>query len=445
MSVMRAELDASTSTAMDTGEAQWRAGANRQAQPDAASHQQAASRAAAAKRTATAMTGEEKVAADRHRADRRNAAKRAKRAAAAEAAQEVDGEPPDVDELNDMLENEGHEPIDEFRDWCGRHDLDIHEESYCDWCADEDGGKQFHAEREMDGSEDDSSPSYEPEPEPEPELAAAAPPPPPPPAGSVTADPEEEPDPLGYLRPRCDDWQPSGGDWSPDWGDDPPSESESDDAASDDPDVALRERMHTVRHRRLSILVQPPPPPPQRMPLTARAAYHYPHLFTAEERLKAHTASMSAGEAAHHHMLAPTLIEGYNGHVVMCAFDPEGEMPYYYDATVGRQDYGAVRVSNGDRDAFYSWLEGPPEHMPPPNLSTRPLSPAPYSAQFESTREFRDEQARWFRDHGDGSELKGTRREQNTAFDRLRDKLFGARRDRANPSGTRRTVNSVGD
>ena len=74
---------------MDTGEAQWRAGANRQAQPDAASHQQAASRAAAAKRTATAMTGEEKVAADRHRADRRNAAKRAKRAAAAEAAQEA--------------------------------------------------------------------------------------------------------------------------------------------------------------------------------------------------------------------------------------------------------------------------------------------------------------------------------------------------------------------
>ena len=86
VSVMRAELDASTSTAMDTGEAQWRAGANRQAQPDAAS--------------------------------------------------------------------------------------------------DEDGGKQFHAEREMDawsGSEEDSSSSYEAEPEPEPELSAAAPPPPPPP------------------------------------------------------------------------------------------------------------------------------------------------------------------------------------------------------------------------------------------------------------------------
>ena len=57
---MRTELDASTSTVMDAGEARWRAGANRQAQPDAASHQQAASRAAAAKRKATAMSGEEK-------------------------------------------------------------------------------------------------------------------------------------------------------------------------------------------------------------------------------------------------------------------------------------------------------------------------------------------------------------------------------------------------
>ena len=72
--------------------------------------------------------------------------------------------------------------------------------------------------------------------------------------------------------------------------------------------------------------------------------------------------------------------------------------------------------------------------------STRPLSPAPYSAQFASAADFHREQARWFCDHGDGSELMGTRREQNTAFDRLRDKLFGARRDRANPSGTRRTV-----
>jgi len=79
LSVMRADLDASTSTSADMHEAQWRAGVNRQAQPDALSHQHVASRAAADKRQASAMTCEEKAAADRVNADRRNAAKRAKR------------------------------------------------------------------------------------------------------------------------------------------------------------------------------------------------------------------------------------------------------------------------------------------------------------------------------------------------------------------------------
>ena len=36
---------------------------------------------------------------------------------------------------------------------------------------------------------------------------------------------------------------------------------------------------------------------------------------------------------------------------------------------------------------------------------------------------------RWYRDHGDGSDLLGTRREQNTLFDR-RDKLLSHRRHR---------------
>ena len=278
------------------------------------------------------------------------------------------------------------------------------------------------------------------------ELAADAPPPPPPPSGSVAAEPEPEPDPLGplsYLRLRVDDWQPSGGDWEPPgWGS-PLSDEGSEEAAQLPPDAALRARMMAVRARRLAILIGPPPPPPQRMPLTARAAYYYGHLFTAEERLEAHIANMPAGEAAHHRALAPALIEGHDGQVVMQAFDPEGEVPYYYDPTGGRPDYGAVRVSNGDRDAFYSWLEGGPDHAPPPNLSTRPLSPAPYRERFGSARAFHDEQARWFRDHGDGSELCGTRREQNQMFDRLRDKLFGNRRERANPSGTRRNARAA--
>ena len=50
ISVMRADLDASTSTEVDAHEAQCRAGVNRQARPDAASQRRAASLAAAAKR-----------------------------------------------------------------------------------------------------------------------------------------------------------------------------------------------------------------------------------------------------------------------------------------------------------------------------------------------------------------------------------------------------------
>ena len=48
ISVMRSDFDASTSTEVDAHEAQWRAGVNRQARPDAASQRRAASLAAAA-------------------------------------------------------------------------------------------------------------------------------------------------------------------------------------------------------------------------------------------------------------------------------------------------------------------------------------------------------------------------------------------------------------
>ena len=68
----------------------------------------------------------------------------------------------------------------------------------------------------------------------------------------------------------------------------------------------------------------------------------------------------------------------------------------------------------------------------------RPLSPAPVATDFDIEDEFLQERARWFRDHG-GGELKGlTRLEQNEAFQRLKDRLFSLRRDRANPSGTPR-------
>ena len=50
VSVMRSDPDASTSTEVDAHEAQWRAGVNRQARPDAPSQRRASSLGAAAKR-----------------------------------------------------------------------------------------------------------------------------------------------------------------------------------------------------------------------------------------------------------------------------------------------------------------------------------------------------------------------------------------------------------
>ena len=211
VSVMRADLDAATSTSTDAHEAQWRAGVNRQAQPEALSHQQAASQAAAAKRKASAMSPEERKAkrtADQKR--RRAAAAATAETAAAEAAAEAaaveaaaaeaaaaevaaaeavtaeaaaaesvaevdskDGDEdehddrPDIDELNEMLEADGQDPIDDdeyvaFSEWCLCHGFEMHEESYCDWMGDHDGGERFHAEREMDdyaSDEEDSEPA----------------------------------------------------------------------------------------------------------------------------------------------------------------------------------------------------------------------------------------------------------------------------------------------
>ena len=103
-----------------------------------------------------------------------------------------------------------------------------------------------------------------------------------------------------------------------------------------------------------------PPAEPQPLP-SARAAYYHPSSFTTEQRLDAHTASMTPGEAAHHRTLAPTAVQGADGSVIMEAFDPEGEMPYYYFAgEAGRPDYGVVRASHGDRsivDASHLWAK----------------------------------------------------------------------------------------
>ena len=153
------------------------------------------------------------------------------------------------------------------------------------------------------------------------------------------------------------------------------------------------------------------------------------------------TAGMSSGEAQHHCQLAPMAVRGADGSVIMEAFDPEGEIPYYYEpGKSSRPNYGILSPTGcGDRDTFYRWLEGTGPLCAP--LSSRPLSPPPERSQFTGTKgteHFHCEMARWFQAHGDGSELRGSLQERYRLFDRLKDKLLGLRRLRANPSGTPR-------
>ena len=102
-------------------------------------------------------------------ADERHSARRAADAAQAadsESDRETDREP-DIDKLNEMLKANGLDPIDDeeydaFREWCYCQGLDMHEESFCDWQNDSEGGERFYAEREWDqyvSEEESSSPA----------------------------------------------------------------------------------------------------------------------------------------------------------------------------------------------------------------------------------------------------------------------------------------------
>ncbi len=269
-------------------------------------------------------------------------------------------------------------------------------------------------------------------------IAAAGAPPPPPPSSGTAAAVEEPEDwlarhPLANYGSHPGDWQPSGGDHDG-WGS-PPSDWEPDD---DEPPAQPTGQP-----------AEQPTVVPAYAP-TPRAMFFHRGSFTSQQRLDAHTAHMSPGEAAHHRSLAPAPVRGADGSVIMEAFDPEGEIPYYY--AVGdpnRPNYGLFSPTGyGDRDTFYGWLEGAIGFLTSPFRSRRPSqpqppSPPPLRSQFtgpDAAQRFREEQARWFSAHADGAELHGTRREQNTLFDRLKDRVFGYRRDRANPSGTPRAA-----
>ena len=150
---------------------------------------------------------------------------------------------------------------------------------------------------------------------------------------------------------------------------------------------------------------------------------------------------MSPGEAAHHRSLAPVQLQDSKGSVMMHTFDPEGEMPYCYAPGDGPNQH---MLNGGGRNGFYSWLEGAIKVLASPFhsvMSEQEVESPPERSQFSGAgaeTRFRDAQAQWYREHGDGTQLQGTRREQNTLFDRLKDRLLGLRRLRANPSGTPR-------
>ena len=111
--------DDDDATQATTQDSRWRAGVNRQSQPQAQQHQIAASQAAAAKRTANAMPKEERNAKRAARARELYAKQVGERAAAAEAAaaEAAAARVPTLQQLNVWLAEEDDEPcsIDE---WC---------------------------------------------------------------------------------------------------------------------------------------------------------------------------------------------------------------------------------------------------------------------------------------------------------------------------------------
>ena len=156
---------------------------------------------------------------------------------------------------------------------------------------------------------------------------------------------------------------------------------------------------------------------------------------------------MPSGEAQHHCQLAPKPVRGADGGIIMEAFDPEGEVPYYYTPDEpGQPSYAMFSPTGyGDRDTFYDWLEGSPNAATNTLHQPRLPSPPPEESEFlgpERAERFRQERARWYRDHSGGAQLQGSWSEQSAQFDRLKDKLFGLRRARANPSGTPRAQRS---
>ena len=194
------------------------------------------------------------------------------------------------------------------------------------------------------------------------------------------------------LEPCADDWQPSGGDWVPEGWDGEEPESEA----------AVRPPS------------PPPPASPPAMPLQPSSRSPPPADYDSD-----------AYELDQERMLEE------QGRVSSIHARPWHEVPNGATEPIHWLDY----IKRPLEWLGLSLAQG--------QQAQRPLSPAPERSQFQTEDAFQQEQARWFRDHSNGAELRGTRHEQSTLFSRLKDKLFGLRRARANPSGTPRALHSV--
>ena len=220
------------------------------------------------------------------------------------------------------------------------------------------------------------------------------------------------------LEPQAGDWQPSGAEWVPEgWG------------------GAEVDAMPPPPPQPPPLQQSPPPPPPPPPPETYEEFLDRHRCKVCDFfRCQCAELTSSADKAS---QLAPDESDAYE-----------------LDQESGLEEQGRTSLIHGR-----PWHEVPsgatePKHWldhidrPTDRLAStskpqhqRPLSPAPEAANFDNADEFLRERARWFCEHADGNELLGeTRREQNEAFQRLKDRLFGLRRNRANPSGTSRAM-----
>ena len=397
-SVMRAELDAATSSSVDVQEAQWRAGVNRQAQPEAAAHQQQQAAQGGMARQAMPDAHAHQVATSRAAADARTKKRKEREEqeqldALAFAASE--------DEFESAVENWAQDSAAQDAAWDAEQPRRDRERDRAErekqddrahasepiWVQDSESGTwslytrgEIAGEREcgffcdfqvyMGG------------------LAEAA---------AYFKDPHSEAS-EAWLEAQL---APGGG------GPPPPLPPGSEDMYYEG--IADADRG-----------VFPPGHPRAGEPVKR-----------SRESREEWLASLPPGEREHHELIAPRPIYDASGNVVLMEeLDPEGYFPiYYFPGDAGR----ALAKNYGDRDSFYAWLEAsgeglgaastaPTLHMQgPPKRSDFPRG---RGAVGKAGREaFHRERRKWFKlatrsiEHPDGTELEGSLAEQNTRYD----------------------------